>query len=54
MTNDNNEIVVTYGENENPKSIEQRAFIKEYENITVNFIIKEVKKTMITGIYGHG
>ena len=44
LTNDNNEIVVTYGENENPKSIEQRAFIKEYENITVNIHYKRSQK----------
>ena len=44
LTNDNNEIVVTYGENENPKSVEQRAFIKEYENITVNIHYKRSQK----------
>ena len=44
LNNDNNEIVVTYGEKENPKSVIQRAFIKEYENITVNIHYKRNQK----------
>ena len=44
LNNDNNEIVVTYGEKEKPKSVEQRAFIKNYENLTVNIHYKRNKK----------
>ena len=44
LNNDNNEIVVTYGEKEKPKSVEQRAFIKNYENLTVNTHYKRNKK----------
>lgn len=44
LNNDNNEIVVTYGEPENPKSVEQRAFIKEYEELTVNIHYKRNNK----------
>lgn len=44
LNNDNNEIVVTYGEKEKPKSIEQRAFIKEYQKLTVNIHYKRNKK----------
>jgi len=47
LTNDNNEIVVTYGENENPKSVEQRTFIKKYENITVNIHYKRSQKDYV-------
>lgn len=44
LNNDNNEIVVTYGDKENPKSVEQRAFIKEYENINLNIHYKRSQK----------
>lgn len=44
LNNDNNEIVVIYGEKENPKSVIQRAFIKEYEEITVNIHYKRNSK----------
>ena len=37
LNNDNNEIVVTYGDKENPKSVEQRAFIKEYINLNIHY-----------------
>ena len=44
LNNDNNEIVVTYGEKEKPKSVEQRSFIKNYENLTINIHYKRNKK----------
>ena len=43
LNNENNEIVVTYGSKENPKSIEQRAFLKEYDEITLNIHYKRNK-----------
>ena len=44
VTNDNSEIVVNYGEKDKPKSVEQRAFIKDFENLKVNIHYKRDKK----------